>query len=613
MTQRIATRVASEARLTERTRETGAATRSASRAGTEAQAERLREDDRCMKREDALPASCAHPAQAKTQTVSIKPTVRKVKARAEPAVDSTKVRAHGATDKRQSAAARKTECVKDDFKRRVSTTKRPALDKCVQKEKKKAARNVDLLQIADRSCLSPSSEDASDDAEGRKDTHPATNTLRPEPVDDGQEFRRCTPEINSSRTLLASPDSAPNPWPEQAVGENMPSQIMSTADLTVTTYVAMIAPELRKGPESSEEFECPEIGAYEEVVEAKDDDAASEGLQETSGTTAFVASAGTLNCEFDLDTESERGCTDDQSEDAPLVDGDQTADTAEVVSASLPTPAKNTDERSMDANHGHSTASVPLVVSGAGATVSLWSQLRDQPADGQHDDCNAPEEPSRGNCLAEQANASVSSQGPDPGVHDACACACSATYGDCDEDTVSFASTVIDNDTDDIIRASESSSAVAGAGPSLEAPGPSTTPSGPRRSATQQHQTPPREPGPPDAGAICGTFASTIEGILFELNAFAAVAAHDILEDEAAKKKTVALYATGRRTNTRQACAGEMQKLLLTAANSARARRDNLSNALRRLARFQSTLQPLRPGVSPTEQERDDLADDTDS
>ncbi|XP_050037449.1 uncharacterized protein [Dermacentor andersoni] len=635
MTQRIAARVASEARLREGTRDTTTATRSASRASTEAQAERMREGDRWMKRQDVLPASSVHHAQTKTQTVSIKPAIRKVKASAEPAVDYTEVIALGATDKgQQSAAARRTECIRDVCKRRVSMTKLPALDKWAPKEKKKAVKNINL-QIADRSCLSRSSEDASGDAEVRRDPHPATSTSGPDRVDDGQEFRRSTPEVNSSWTLLASPDSTTDRWTEQAVGENMPSQIMSTADLTETADVALTVRELRERSESSEEVECPEIGVYEEVVHAQDDDVASEDLQEISDTAAFVESAGTLNCESGPDTESESGCTDDESEDAQLVGSDQTEEAAEVISASLPASAENTDQRSTGTSGAYSTASMPLIVSAVGAADSLWSRSCDQTSNGQDSDCNAPEESPRGNGPTEQAF--VSSQRTEPVVRDACTDACSATYYvDCEQETASYLSTLTDacsttncvdwewdtasntstlngSGADYVIPVSESFPAAAVARQSLEVPGPSTTPTGPWRSAAQEHQTPPREPGPLDAAATCDASVSATEGALFELNAFAALAVHDFLGDEVAKKQTLAWYATARRTNTKQACTHEMLKLLLTAANSTCAKRENLSKALRRLARFQLTLQHSSPCTSPTAQERDDLADDTDA
>ncbi|XP_070378463.1 streptococcal hemagglutinin-like [Dermacentor albipictus] len=634
MTQRIAARVASEARLREGTRDTTAETRSASRASTEAQAERMREGDRWMKRQDALPASSVHHAQTKTQTVSIRPSIRKVKASAQPAVDYTEVIALGATDKgQQSAAARRTECIRDASKRRVSMTTLPALDKRAPKEKKKAVKDIDL-QIADRSCLSRSSEDASGDAEVRRDPHPATSTSGPDRVDDGQEFRRSTPEVSSSWTLLASPDSTTDRWTEQAVGEDMASQIMSTADLTETADVALTVRELRERSESSEEVECPELGVYEEVIDAQGDDVASEDLQEISDTAAFAESAGSLNCESGPDTESESTCTDDESEDAELVGSDQTEDAAAVISASPPASAENTDQRSTGTSGAYSTASMPLIVSAVGAADSLWSQSCDQTSNGQDSGCNAPEESAQGNGPTEQAF--VSSQRTEPVVRDACTDACSATYYvDREQDTVSYLSTLTDacstpkcvdweldtasctstlsgSGADYVVPVSESFPAAAVARQGLEAPGPSTTPTGPWRSAAQQHQTPPREPGPLDAAATCDASASATKGALFELNAFAALAVHDFLGNEVAKRQTLAWYTTARRTNTKRACTHEMLKLLWTAANSTRAKRDNLSKALRRLARFQLTLQPSSRCTIPTAQERGDLADDTD-
>ncbi|KAH8028999.1 hypothetical protein HPB51_021854 [Rhipicephalus microplus] len=136
-----------------------------------------------------------------------------------------------------------------------------------------------------------------------------------------------------------------------------------------------------------------------------------------------------------------------------------------------------------------------------------------------------------------------------------------------------------------------------------------------RQEQLQRAATSLTEAGPSrDTGTTPETHSrgSSTEDVLFELDAFMAMSVHELLEDEAAKKQTLAWYVTGRRTNTKRACAEEIRKLLVAAARSERAKRRHLSSALRRIVQFQYSLSRLSPDTSPMSQEREKLDDDTD-
>ncbi|KAL3228852.1 hypothetical protein MRX96_023753 [Rhipicephalus microplus] len=547
----VAARITSESR--ELARESKTATRFSSRARTDYP----REEEYRSKRPGYPLFLGARFHHNETDMISAKPTVCGVLDNPEPASKAT-----------TREAKNEGEMINAVYKTgasscRPSTAKRPALDNGELTAKKKLAKNAELM-ITDNSCFSPISEDSSDLGD--------TNAT---------ELEADTAERHS----------------EVDVQYNDVEDPMDAA-IRVLTVV-----ETNEGPESSEEAVFPEV-EIEEVVPAQDDDANAEESCEMPDPAACVEFIETLRCEPEQDTAHHSGSSSDtktstfcESRNAPLADGEQ--DAASVVNCTSPysTSSISWDEDSTSVTEEGSRASKTASESSASATKSQ-SESPSSPAKSQY--CR--EASSRINNDPENAHSETSS----------------ATPEDWDQDTASFAP----SNSDDVaaVLVPEGVSVASADCWFLDRPGPSTKPSHSAQRSTRQEQlqraaTSLTEAGPSrDTGTTPETHSrgSSTEDVLFELDAFMAMSVHELLEDEAAKKQTLAWYVTGRRTNTKRACAEEIRKLLVAAARSERAKRRHLSSALRRIVQFQSSLSRLSPDTSPMSQEREKLDDDTD-